>query len=254
MSTAHLLRALAPSEWQNQRSTPTLWSLLAASVVMAIIMLVANVSILDVGELSAESTLGLAMHASTVTTLTFALVTGVVSATSDYRFGRIDQLLLTQPNATGVFGSKALIALGVGTLYGIAGGITALATVATYYQVRGVPLEVFQEATIRPVLGAVVGAAFFGTLGSAIGTVVRNQPLAVIGSLVFLLIIQPPLLLGLPELGKWLPGAAGLAITLAPDPELVGQLTGGAVLAAWTALGVGLATWRLQTLRAARSD
>jgi hypothetical protein len=50
--------------------------------------------------------------------------------------------------------------------------------------------------------------------------------------------------LGLPSAGRWLPVAAGLALTYSPDPDLLGQATGGLVLAAWSVAAVGLGVAR----------
>lgn len=227
----------------NVISTPTAWILLVASMVMAALSLTANLLSFDVGELAARSTLQQAMHASTVATLTFALVAGLVSATSDYRFGRIDQLLLSEPSRSAVVGAKAIVGAVVGVVYGLAGSIVAVVVLRIFYGFRDVPVELTSAVVVEPLIGAVLASALFGTIGVGVGTAVRSQPAAVAGGLAALLVVQPPMLIGLPEVGRWLPGAAGLAMTFSPDDALLGAFPGGLVLLAWTVLAI-VVGWR----------
>jgi len=238
------------SDLKNVAATPTAWVLLAASMVMAVVSLVANMSTFETSELAETGSIAVAMHASTVATMTFALIAALVSATSDYRFGRIDQQLLSQPRAHSVFSPKAAVGTVVGLVYGLAGGATAVVAVKVLYSVQDVPLELGQRAVVEPVLGVVVASALFALFGIGAGSAIRNQPFAVVGGLVLLLVIQPPLLLGLPEVGKWLPGAAGLALTVSPDESLVAPLTGGFVLAAWAGVASLVGVVRLRSARA----
>lgn len=228
---------------RNAVSTPTAWILLAASMVMAAASFVANLASFDVEELAAESTLQLGMHASTVATLTFALVAGLVSSTSDYRFGRIDQLLLSEPLHRTVIGAKTVVGAGVGVVFGLAGSVVAILVLRSFYSVRGVPVDLASAVVVDPLIGAIGASALFGAIGIGVGSAIRNQPAAVAGALAILLVVQPTVLLGLPEIGRWLPGAAGLAMTFSPNEELVGPYVGAVVLLGWTAVAF-VAGWR----------
>lgn len=230
----------------NVRSTPTAKALLLGSAVMACLSCVANLSTIADAELRSPDTVQLAMHASTVATLVFALVAGVVSATADFRFGRVDQLLLTDPNRSLVLAAKALVAMLVGVVYGIVGSIVAVSATAGFFAVKGESFDMASEAVVRPLAGLLLGASLFGACGVAIGIAVRHQPAALAGSLAWLLIVEPTVLLGLPDVGRWLPGAAGLALTLSPDPNLLGQFPGAFLLLTWTAVAsaIGLRAFR----------
>lgn len=227
----------------NVRSTPTAKALLVGSAVMACLSCVANLATVGDAELGSPDTVQLAMHASTVATLVFALVAGVVSATADFRFGRVDQLLLTDPNRSMVLVAKSLVAMLVGVVYGIVGSIVAVSTTAGFFAVKGEPFDVLSEAVARPLAGLLLGASLFGACGVAIGVAVRHQPAALAGSLAWLLIVEPTVLLGLPHVGRWLPGAAGLALTLSPDPNLQGQLAGAFLLMGWAGFASAVARW-----------
>ena len=54
-------------------------------------------------------------------------------------------------------------------------------------------------------MAATLGGAVLGLIGVAIGTLVRNQMLAIIGTLIYLFIIDPLLLALWSDAGKWLP-------------------------------------------------
>ncbi len=238
---------VARADALNTVSTPTAWILLAASMLMAAGSLAANLVGIDADELAARATLQQAMHASTVATLTFALVAGLVSSTADYRFGRIDQLLLTEPAPGVVLRAKAVVGAMVGVVYGIAGSLVAVVVLRVVAAMRDASVDLTSSVIVEPLVGAVFASALFGAIGVGVGSAIRNQPAAVAGGLAMLLVVQPPMLLGLPEIGRWLPGAAGLSLTLSPDDQLVGPLTGGVVLGAWTAVAL-VAGWRRLTI------
>lgn len=235
------------SEALNVRSTLTARLLLVGSMVMAAVSLLANLSVLDDVELAATSSIERLMHSSTVATMTLAFVAGLVSATTDYRFGRTDQMLLTEPRPAALMASKTVVGSIVGVLYGIAGSVVAVVVMGIWYRVSDVTIDLTSASVVRPLIGVILAAALFVAMGIGLGSAVRNQPAAIAGGLALLLIVQPPMLLGLPGVGRWLPGAAGLSLTRAPDPNLLGQLSGGVVLVAWALLALVAGTRRLAT-------
>lgn len=224
------------SEALNISSTPTARLLLVGSMVMAAGSLLANLAVFEASELSRTATIAQVMHASTVATMTLAVLAGVVGTTSDYRFGRSDQLLLSDPRPTTILGTKAAAASVLGMLYGLAGSAVTLIVISLYYRQSDVAIDLTSSIVVRPLIGVVAAGALFAVVGVGLGTAVRNQPMAIVIALAALLVVQPPLLLGLPSVGRWLPGAAGLALTLAPDSQLLGQGAGAIVLAGWALL------------------
>lgn len=238
------------SEIVNVRSTATGYLLLVGSMVMAAVSLLANLATFDASELSQKATIEQAMHSSTVATITFAFLAGLVSATSDYRFGRMDQLLLGQPRPTAVLMAKSAVGFALGLVYGLAGSAVAVAVISVYYERNDAVIDLTASIVVRPLLGVVVAGGLFAIFGIGVGTAIRNQPVAIAGGLAFLLIVQPPMLLGAPDIGRWLPGAAGLSMTLAPDPALVGQGVGGVIMLGWTILAIVIGDARLKRIGA----
>jgi hypothetical protein len=236
-------RAAVRAERVTALATPAARLLLVASVVMAAVSLTANVA--AVSDIEAETTLRMAMHASTVATLIFALVAGVYSATTDHRFGLVDQRVLSEPRRRVVLAAKALVSAGVGLLYGVLGGVTAVGVATAYFASQGASFDAGSPVVGRALLGVVIAAPLFAVLGVGVGTLVRNQPVALGGSLAWMLIVEPAVLLGAPGVGKWFPGGAGLALTYSPDEHLLGQGAGGVLLVGITVLCGVVAQQRL---------
>ncbi len=245
-TTVERIRRPFRADVHNVRSTPTAKALLAGSVVMAVASCVANLSTVADSELSSVATIELAMHSSTVTTLIFSLIAGVVSSTADFRFGRIDQLLLSEPNRAVLLAAKVMVGAVVGVVYGVIGSMVAVATTASYFVANGASLDVGSNAVIHPLIGLLLGTAMFGAVGVSVGTVVQSQPAAIAGSLAWLFIVEPTALLGLPDVGRWLPGVSGLALTASPNPDLLDQIPGGILLVCWFVFSLAVALMRFR--------
>jgi len=95
-------------------------------------------------------------------------------------------------------------------------------------------------------------------VGVALGTLVRNQMLAITGSLIYLFVIDPILLTLAPEAGKWLPSGLITAM-LALDvqaPELGFDTTNylPALTATIVLLGYGLVFGAIAIATSLRRD
>lgn len=89
------------------------------------------------------------------------------------------------------------------------------------------------EPAFRALTGVVVSSPLMAVLGVAVGTLLRSQPLAIGGSLTWLLVVEPTLLLGVPDVGRFLPGSLAVALTASPDPSLADRAVAGPLLAAY---------------------
>jgi len=94
---------------------------------------------------------------------------------------------------------------------------------------------------VRALFGLALAAPLFAVLGVCVGTLARNQPIALGGSLVWLLVVEPAVILGASGFGRWLPGASALALTFSPDKALLSQLQGGLLLAVFVVVALGSA-------------
>lgn len=217
--------------------------LLGGSVVMAVISCTANLSVLD--SLVGEESTRLALHAATVPALLFALTAGAYAASTDRRSGFIDQRLLRDTSRLRWLGAKAMTQAAIGLGYGLLGSVTAIVTSMTVFAARGETFDTFSAVVGRSVLGVLIASTLFAVIGAAVGSMTGNTSAVVAAILVWVLVIEPPAVLGLPELGRWLPASAGLALTHSPDEALLGQVAGGLLLAVYAGLALALAAVRI---------
>jgi ABC-2 type transport system permease protein len=96
---------------------------------------------------------------------------------------------------------------------------------------------------------ALLGPALCGLVGVGVAALVRNQVAALVGTLVWVLVVEGLLLslLHAPSLGKWLPSAAAAAIT-SPGGAYLSRW-GGTLLLAGYALALALVGTRLVVRR-----
>lgn len=224
-------------------ATPVARGLLAASVVMAVISGSANISVLD--DLTGETPVRTALHGATVPALVFALLAGAYGASTDRRHAMIDQRLLTDPSRARWLTAKAAVQAAVGLLYGLLGVVTASATAMAAFALRGATFDLASTVVARSFAGVILGCTLFAVLGTAVGSLTANTAAAVTVPLVWVLVVEPPAIVGLPDLGRLLPGATGLALTYSADPGLLTQLAGAALLATYAALALAAAVHRL---------
>jgi hypothetical protein len=94
--------------------------------------------------------------------------------------------------------------------------------------------------------GVVVVMAAYSIVGVAVGALVRNQVIAAVGVLVWMLVIEQVLIAAYPMAGRWLPtGATDAWLQLGPTLDLDGRLLpaplGGCLLLVYTTIAVTLA-------------
>lgn len=224
-------------------ATPVARAMLAGSVVMAIVSCAANLAVLD--SLEGDRPVRLALHSATVPALVFALLAGAYSSSAERRSGFIDQRLLTDPSRARWLRAKATVQTAIGVGYGVLGALTAVVTSSVVFALRDASFDVASTVVARSLVGVVLASGLFALVGTALGSLTANTTAVLASLLVWVLVVEPPAVLGLPEAGRYLPSAAGLGLTYSPDAELLGQVPAGLVLAAYATLAVALAARKL---------
>ncbi len=174
---------------------------------------------------------------------TLALVLGATITTSEYRYGTAGITYLATPRRARVVTAKMLAAVPVGALFGLIGASVPLLVALAWFAVKGntvpldhtVPLEILQIG-LQALFGAVMGVA--------VGAVLRNQVAAIVGLLVWVLVVESILSSLIPVTAKWLPfsGAAGAFSSQASD-RLFARPEAGLLMAAYVVLGWAAAVW-----------
>jgi ABC-type transport system involved in multi-copper enzyme maturation permease subunit len=218
---------LLKSEWRKLVYVRANWGLLIAATLISMLSVVVTPFIIDSqGELfgfGLEDQQAVdSVYANGISGYIFVIILGIMLMAGEFRHGTAVATFLTAPKR----GSVVLAKLAVAAL----GGVLLMVISSVFSFAAGfLALQSFPEAAapsenlfINTLLASVIAGAVLAVIGVSLGTLVRNQMLAIIGALIYLFIVDPLLLALWPDAGKWLPSGLITAM-LALDiqaPEL----------------------------------
>jgi ABC-type transport system involved in multi-copper enzyme maturation permease subunit len=132
---------------------------------------------------------------SRVTTVTgwsmlFAAVLGVIVSAGEFRHQTATLTHLATPNRSRVLLSKAVVAAGAGAIFGALSALIATGVGLVFVASHGYHVSLAAGTLAAHGAGAVLGAALFGAMGVAVGSLVRSQIAGVIGVFVWALVIE----------------------------------------------------------------
>jgi len=141
---------------------------------------------------------------------------GVVGASGEHRHGTITSVFLVSPGRLRATAAKLVAYAAAGAIGGLliqaCALIIGLPIMATD---QGLALNVGDVAAVT---GRTVAAFAFGAaLGVAVGAIVRHQVAGVVGTLVFLLILEP-IVAAFSDAGEWTVNGAFVVLTAVADP------------------------------------
>jgi hypothetical protein len=221
------------SELLKLRTTQTFAVLLVVAAALTLLgVLVEGVSP-DVRELATEDTQRTVLSAAGSACVFLATLAGLLSVTSEFRYGTIRATLLVEPRRRVVLTAKVATGLLAGTLVGLVCLTVAWGAGLTVLAVRDVGVVLTEGHVVTLIVGPVAGAALGGIVGVAVGALIRNQVGAITELAADALDVDAVLFRSVPSLGRYLPGKAGDALTGLPDAHLLAPAVGAAVLALW---------------------
>jgi ABC-type transport system involved in multi-copper enzyme maturation permease subunit len=228
---------LIRAEFTKLRTTRLIYGMAAAMAAFAVLTVVAGVAVAGTQgnpSLSADS-LPMLVAGPVVLLAGAALLLGILGMTGEFRHQTVTQTFLVTPDRGRVVAAK-LVA------YPLAGIALALATLAItaavatgWLAAKGITPSLLDARLGRVVGVALLGAGLCGLVGVGVGALVRNQVAALVGTLVWVLVVEGLLvsLLNTPTLGKWLPSAAATAAITSPGGAHLSRLGGTLLLAAY---------------------
>lgn len=220
------------SELRKMRSTRTNLGLLAGMI--ALILLTVLVNGLAAGiDLHTHDNQHALLSVGTSGAL-FAALIGVMAITSEFRHGTIRPTFVITPHRGRVIAAKVIASL----LMGIAFGALAIAlSFGIGYAIlagKGIDFALDSNHVLLLVLGSLGMTALWAALGVGIGAVVKNQVLAVVGLILWVMLVDT-LLRGLvPVVGRFTPTAVSGSLTAGVEDYLLTPLAGGLLLLAYT--------------------
>ena len=201
---------LLKSEWRKLIYVRANWGLMIAATLISTLSVAVTPYIIDSqGELfgfGLEQTEAIdSVYANGISGYIFAIIIGIMLMAGEFRHGTAVATFLTAPKRGSVLAAKlGIAALGGVLVMWISTGISFLAgyiVLSTFENAADPSSDLF----LNTLIAATIGGAVLGIIGVAIGTLVRNQMLAITGALVYLFIVDPILLALWPDAGKYLP-------------------------------------------------
>lgn len=176
--------------------------------------------------------------ASFATVLAFVL--GIVAVTSEWRHGTVTRTFLATPRRSRVLVAKEVFILLLGALMALLALVIVLAIAVTWLEIEG---SSFDTSGLGGKAALVVASSMlWGALGVGIGSILHGQTVALVGGILWILLVEALLtallgLVGLEAVGEYLPGRALSSFDGSEEGGL-SMWPAGAVSAAWV---VGLA-------------
>lgn len=222
--------ALLRGELVRLRTTRTALGFAAAAVILVLASVLIQTLLSD--PRSEDDVRSVLSGASSVSIL--LLVFGVVGATGEHRHGTITSALLIAPDRVRVTLAKL-------AAYGAAGFLFGLLAQAVAYA-SGLPTlpsdaESLDSGThVNLVLGGALSCALSAMLGVAIGTLVRNQVAAVVGSLVYFFVLESTLTAFVEDVSPYTVSSTSSSLGGFPFDNALAWGLAGLVLLAWVAV------------------
>lgn len=229
------MRAQLRSELLKQRSTRTAPGLLAGLLGLVLIAALLHGFGLPAERLRGRVVQLMVLGRGEFLAALFAALLGALSVTSEFRHGTIRPTFLASPRRGRVITAKALVSVPLGAGLGLtASGLAAAAGTAAL-RARGVDLRLANGDYALLLAGGAGAAALWGAIGVGLGALVRRQVPTLIGISAWLLFVEGLLVgdvAGVGDLGRFAPGALGMAVS--------GQDPGSLVSPAWGLLLLAL--------------
>jgi len=153
----------------------------------------------------------------------FIVILAIVGITGEWRHRTITSSLLAAPNRLRFLVAKTLAFAAAGLLLSLLISIAIAVVGMIILSSRDLPTPDLGELVGQIIRNAEV-AALLGAFGLALGTLVRNQPVAIVGVLLLSLAIEPTVIALAPEVGRFAPfSALTAAIQQIPASDIGGS-------------------------------
>ena len=224
------MHKLISTEFFKLRTSRAPWLILATQMLL-IVAGMSGLAIADIDFKSPDAARLMICHAGLTSLL--MLVVGILAVTGEYRDGTITDTYLSSPRRYRVILAKLVAYTHLGVVSGILSAVTAVIVAAIWMAANGRSLDLGSAEVWQTAVGVALWMPLYAALGVGLGALVRNLGLAITIGLVWIAMVEGIAINLLGGLGRWLPGMAGMALDNVPQGNLLPQVTGGLVLAAY---------------------
>jgi ABC-2 type transport system permease protein len=222
------------SELRKMRSTRTNLGLLAGMVGLILLTVLLNGFIVEKPQLAELENQYAVLSAGTSAAL-FAALIGVMATTSEFRHGTIRPTFVVTPHRSRVIEAKVLASLLMGFLFGLAAIALSFGLGYAILAGRDISFALDANHVVWLFVGTPLMTAAWAALGVGLGAVVRNQVFAVIGLIVWAMLVDN-LLRGLvPSIGGYTLVGASAALVADPTDYVLAAAPGGLLLLGYVA-------------------
>ena len=231
------MRALIRSEWLKQRSTRTALALFAAMIGLVLLAVLLH-GLLPAQDLGRAHVQLMVLGRGEFLGALFAALLGALSITAEIRHGTIRPTFLFSPRRARVVAAKVFVSVAIGAGFGLVAGAAAVAAGTSALRARGIDLQLDRTDQALLVVGSAAAAALWAAIGVGVGALVRHQVPTLVGICAWLLFVEGLLvgdLVGVGDVGRFLPGSAAAAISCQDPDTLLAPAAGLALLVAYAA-------------------
>ena len=172
----------------------------------------------------------------------FTLVLGIRSFTDEFRNGTVISTVLASPGRWRVLAAKAIGSAGVAAVVAAAAEAVMVGLAVLLSSARGGSLVVTASDWVA-MAGLLAATAAWAVIGVGVGAVVRHQVAAVVGGLIWILVVENLGAALLGDAGRFLPGHAAHALADVTELDaLLPTPTAAALLAGYVAIVLASAT------------
>jgi ABC-2 type transport system permease protein len=210
---SRLLRA----ELIKLATTRTFYALAGAAIGISLLI---TILIASLSEPTRESVLN-DVFQNDASTL-FIMILAIVGITGEWRHRTITSSLLAAPDRIRFLAAKVLAFAAAGALLSLSISIAVAIAGYAILGVRDLPTPPLGDAIEQFVRNAGV-AALLGAFGVGVGSLIRNQPTAIVAILIFTFVIDPLLASFAPAVDRFSPVGALPSAIQGLDPDDVGS-------------------------------
>jgi ABC-2 type transport system permease protein len=228
------MRGELRAELLKQRSTGTGLGLFAGMLALVLVAVLLHGFGLPADSLRGTSEQLMVFGRGEFLAALFAALLGALSITSEIRHGTIRPTFLVSPSRGRVVAAKVWASTLIGAGFGLAASALAVGAGTAALQMRGVDVRLNGGDHGLLLAGSAAAAALWAAIGVGLGAVIRHQVPTVVGISAWLLFVEGLLvgdLTGVGDVGRFAPGALGMAASGQGPDTLVGPAVGLLLLA-----------------------
>lgn len=177
----------------------------------------------------------------------FVLILGIIAITGEFRHQTVTPTFLATPRRGRVVIAKLVTYALAGIGYGVLVTAFSIALSLPWLAAKDVDISLSANGIPGAIGGVIAGIAVYCVLGVGVGALVRNQIAAIVGSLVYLFVVEA-FAANLPTIRdyyKYFPGGANAALTGSTQPgtTLLEPWQGGLLLVAYGVVFAVAGSW-----------